>query len=465
MINAIKYKTFLTLGILLGFGMSNAGAVTFNLCVGTTLLTMPDASVVPMWGYGLDADDDLATVEPCPVTVPGPAISVPFNDSSLTINLRNDLPTTAEPVSIVIPGQKAAMIPVTFVDSSGRTRVRSFTHETPTSGGVSTYTWNNVQPGSYLYHSGTHLQVQVQMGLYGAVTKDATIGHVYPGIAYDEQITVLYSEIDPALHAAVDSGAYTACTDGFAACNGDKTAGLMPSTIDYRPVYFLVNGEPFTSKLQASNWLGSIPGINNSKDILLRFLNAGIKTHVPVLQSGRLQLISENGKPYNHSKDQYSIALPALTTKDVIFTIADFNTPKSFALYDRTLDITNASEEAPGGLISFLMVDNDNDNDLVPNYADKCVERANPNQEDTDSDGYGDACDGDFNNNEVVDFGDHSTFLGLINQPGPEGDFNRFTSPGVDFGDFSIFLGMINNPPGPSCVVIPVVDPVLCPLF
>ena len=33
-----------------------------------------------------------------------------------------------------------------------------------------------IAPGTYLYHSGTHPAVQVQMGLYGALTKNAVDG-------------------------------------------------------------------------------------------------------------------------------------------------------------------------------------------------------------------------------------------------------------------------------------------------
>ena len=35
------------------------------------------------------------------------------------------------------------------------------------------YYWNNIQPGTYAYQSGTHPQVQVQMGLYGAMVKNS----------------------------------------------------------------------------------------------------------------------------------------------------------------------------------------------------------------------------------------------------------------------------------------------------
>ena len=81
-----------------------AMGVTVNLTAGPVTVTVA-GNPVPMWGFGLDAN---------PPTVPGPAIVVPPGDTSLTINLTNNLP---EPVSIVIPGQIASMTPVFFFDA------------------------------------------------------------------------------------------------------------------------------------------------------------------------------------------------------------------------------------------------------------------------------------------------------------------------------------------------------------
>jgi hypothetical protein len=60
------------------------------------------------------------------------------------------------------------------------------------------YTWNNLQPGTYRYHSGSHVQVQVQMGLYGGVVKDAAAGHLVESV---EVLDALIRE----RHAAGDS--------------------------------------------------------------------------------------------------------------------------------------------------------------------------------------------------------------------------------------------------------------------
>jgi hypothetical protein len=284
-----------------------AGAITYDLCAGTTTKTMPDTSVITMWGYGID------TATPCPVTVPGPELTVPPGDNTLTINLRNEL---ADAISIVIPGQQAAMTPVFFSDGQGRQRVRSFTHETTTTG---VYSWSNLKPGSYLYMSGTHPAVQVQMGLYGAVTHDAAAGEAYPGLAYDSEVTLLYSEIDPALHNAVLNGSY-----GTAA---------YPSTINYAPKYFLVNGAPFESGVTPPVSAGSA-----GQRTLIRFLNAGLEDHAMVLQGQHMTLMAEDGNVYPWPRNQYSVLLAAGKTKDAIFTPAVNGTdPVTYPVYDRRL--------------------------------------------------------------------------------------------------------------------------------
>ncbi|HEY9147962.1 MAG TPA: multicopper oxidase domain-containing protein [Gammaproteobacteria bacterium] len=160
-----------------------AGAASYDLCAGTTELTMPDATVVTMWGYGLD------TGGACVPSVPGPALQLLPGDNTLTVNLRNELSTA---VSMVISGQQAVMTPVFFTDDQGRQRVRSFTHETAP-GATASYSWSNLKPGTYLYSSGTHPAVQVQMGLYGGLTLDAAAGEAYAGVPYDNEVMVLYS--------------------------------------------------------------------------------------------------------------------------------------------------------------------------------------------------------------------------------------------------------------------------------
>ncbi len=307
-----------------------AGAITYNLCAGATAITMPDGITIAMWGYGMD------TGAACSPTVPGPQLAVPPGDATLTVNLRNEL---AEPVSIVVPGLSSteAPAPVTFTDAQGRTRARSFVKETAPAATL-TYEFNT-RPGTFLYHSGSHPAVQVQMGLYGAVTGNVAYdevtgaGEIYPGVTYGHEMVMLYSEIDPALHAAVAGGTY-----GTAA---------YPSTINYQPKYFLVNGVPYSAG--APNINGGAAG----QRTLIRFLNAGLDHHAPILLGGYMSVVAEYGNPYPYAREQYSLLLSAQQTRDAVIEPGAAGT---LALYDRRLRLTNNTAAGPGGLMSFLDV-------------------------------------------------------------------------------------------------------------
>lgn len=315
-------------------------AVEYNLRADVTDVTMPDGQVIPMWGFALDS---AFGAEDGTVTVPGPELTVSPDDDTLTIVVKNNL--TAErtgldmgcPVCIVIPGQITPMTPVRFGSApypEFEGRIRSLTYETPP-GNTSpvVYTWSNVKPGTYLYHSGTHMQCHVQMGLYGALTHDAVDGEAYPGVAYDQEILLLYSEIDPVFHAAVASADY----------GPDKT---MTSTIDYKPRYFLINGQPFGDPGKV------IPSVNTGERVLLRFLNAGLETHVPTLLGTHVRLLAEDGNLYPHVKEQYSVVLPAGKTVDALL---EPGATGRLPILDRRLNLTNDTEP-DGGMLAYVNV-------------------------------------------------------------------------------------------------------------
>jgi hypothetical protein len=302
-------------------------AAEYFLRTGTLNMTMPDQVSVAMWGFAQCTDASFTTCDP--VSVPGPAMVVPPGDASgLTVHLRN---TLTEPVSLIINGQITAMTPVWNDGTTGpRTnasqRVRSFTKEASPLGGTTDYSWTNLKPGTYLYQSGTHPQVQVQMGLYGAISSDVGANQVYPGVLYDQSVTMLFSEIDPALHAAVAGGTY-------------GTVNGPTSTLNYEPKYFLINGKAFTpgTPALAEQFAG--------QRVLLRLLNAGLKSRVPTISNGYLSVIAEDGNPYpwgSNPRQQYSVFLPAAKTVDAVFvgqTPAGVDT--KYVVYDRRLGLNN----------------------------------------------------------------------------------------------------------------------------
>ena len=110
-------------------------------------------------------------------------------------------------------------------------------------------------------------------------------------------------------------------------------------------------------------------------------------------------------------------------------------------------------------LLSYFPIDTDSDGLLDP--VDNCI--ASPNgpaapdsggneQLDTDQDGFGNACDPDFNGNGIVDPADFSLLKSRFGQPGfPDQDLNG--NGVVDPFDFSLFKLMFGQSPGPSGIV------------
>lgn len=293
------------------------------------MATMPDSTQIAMWGFAEDADGNLSTDNGETASAPGPMIKVTTGDPMLNIHVRNDL---TEPISLVIPGQATSMSPVKFLDGNGKSRMRSLTHETAP-GGIGIYSWSSLRPGSYIYQSGTHPAVQVQMGLYGAVVKDSAAGEAYEGVSYDNEVVLFHSEIDPALHAAVAGGTYG--------------TAVYPSTFDYKPRYFLINGAPYPDAMPVYNHK-PVPG----ETLLLRFMSAGLQTHVPTFVGPNMEILAEDGNLYPYSREQYSVLLTAGKTIDAVISGLDKGI---YNIYDRSLDLTNGIE-MDGGMQTRIFV-------------------------------------------------------------------------------------------------------------
>lgn len=108
----------------------------------------------------------------------------------------------------------------------------------------------------------------------------------------------------------------------------------------------------------------------------------------------------------------------------------------------------------------------DTDGDGVGENSDNCLNAPNglsdtasagPSQNDTNGDGYGNICDPDLNNDNVIDFGDlpllQQSFFSQNGDPNwnPDADLNGDGV--VDFGDLPTFQFLFFLPPGPSGLV------------
>lgn len=451
-----RYKTmkrYFKLGALAGAMVLASGqlmAADYYLATKAYTKTLPDGSSVPMWGYVEDTGD--GTVAHCyeitgggsaalrdacvaalpdPVS-PGPRLTMAPNETQLRIFLTNGLD---EHTSVLIPGlelpwssNNANVIGPVWNDGSHGSRgndptkrVRSFVAEANPNGGRRAYVWNNTRSnpitrtGTFMYHTGTYPQKQLYMGLFGAVTKDAAANEAYPGVTYDNEQILFYSDIDPVLNNSIADGSYI-------------------SSIDHHPTWFLINGQPYESGVTPEIAIGAA-----GETTLLRFLSAAGETHVPTLQGLYMDIHAEDGFQYSysdggvettHPRTQYSIMMPALKTKD-----ATIQAPEgTFALYDGNGYMTNPSDinditvgDEVGGMLRFLSVSAgvvDVDGDGIPDAIDNCPLIANPAQTDTDGDGIGDLCDplNDSDGDGVADAADNCPLISNADQSDLDGD-------------------------------------------
>lgn len=285
----MKNKTFkirpISLALLLaGIGMAPASYAVDLVAIEGQWSPDGGTTQIPMWGFAADTGQACNSL---PVWTVGPQLGdADLVAGDLTINLRNCL---TDPVSIVIPGQPATFTPV----RSGN-RITAFTTEAAANGGTASYTWTGVNPGTYLYQSGSHPAKQVQMGLYGALA----VG-TYAGTSGD--VTLLYSEIDPLLHS--------------------PPAAATP--LGYKPRHYLVNGDTASPALTAGD---------TNQPTVLRFLNAGLDFHVPSLNGGYMSLVAEDGNLYPFPKQQYSANVAAGKTIDALWQPSSDG---SHVIYDR----------------------------------------------------------------------------------------------------------------------------------
>lgn len=94
----------------------------------------------------------------------------------------------------------------------------------------------------------------------------------------------------------------------------------------------------------------------------------------------------------------------------------------------------------------------DTDADGAAQVYDNCLNVSNPDQRDTDFDGFGNICDGDLNNSlGIVNFSDLSLFRSAFGLTNPDADFNG-NGGVVNFQDLAIFRTLFGAPPGPSAL-------------
>ncbi len=398
---------------VLALGAAAGAAQSVNLTAQASFAVLPDGQSVPMWGYICGAATVPAATSTTCAAANGNAgtgwspVVITTAPGALTIHLTNSLPGRV-PTSLVMVGQiggglgdttqevfqpspthapqgtttwpTAGPAGATFTPPAQGPRVQSFATEVG-NGSTTTLSWPNLRPGTYLIESGTHPSIQGPMGLYGVLVVTTppvgtTAGVAYPGVSYNAEAPLVLSEIDPAQNNAVAKAVtlpgfseYTVWSGQTGGCGNPSTANsgnCYPPAVNYSPRYYLINGVSFDRTNLPASTFAVTPGTATSGKVLVRFVNAGLRMHVPsivgatanpavgtttsVSAIGGFWLIAEDGNVLPGTpRLQNEVFLAAGKTYDVMINAS----PTALPVFDRQLSLST-NNQRDGGMQAYL---------------------------------------------------------------------------------------------------------------
>jgi hypothetical protein len=336
-------------------GITGTGTTgTFLLTAKAAYINQPDGNQVYSWGYGCNiATPTAATFVPAAMGVaagascstmqiPGPTLVV-TEGQAVTVTLANGLPTSAGNTSILFPGFN--------VTTSGGV-VGLLTKEAAP-GSTVTYTFTATTPGTRAYYSGTQGDLQVEMGLYGAiivlpahVPATCTTGlaaanlqveaahgeadfrlsqaaYDHPDTCYDREYLFQFSEMDLGIHRAalaqvLDPKRVLACGGGPAAVG----CPLEVPTEPYHPGYFLINGRSMPDDMDPNydapyphQPYNGNPHMHPGELTLLRVIGQGRWEHPFHEHANHVRILARDGNPIiANSTLTYGASTGATTT-------------------------------------------------------------------------------------------------------------------------------------------------------
>jgi FtsP/CotA-like multicopper oxidase with cupredoxin domain len=331
----------------------------FNLTASENYISQPDGTSVYSWGYGCTATSAPAFAPAAitggfcdPMQVPGPTLIVTEGET-VSVTLTNNLPTSAGSTSILFPG-------FTLTSSCPAGQQGLLTCEAPPGGSV-TYSFVAGSPGTRAYYSGTQGDLQVEMGLYGAIVvlpnavpgnctspavrtnlygvtdwatangvagapeKDfrlAAAAYDHPSTCYDREYLFQFSEMDLAIHSQAlaqvnDPRRKAKCAIGPAT----PGCSLNVPTEPYHPSYFMINGRSMPDDMDPNYAVqyrrqpyNGNPHMHPGELTLLRIIGQGRWQHPFHEHGNHVRVLARDGNLILSQSDPNSLAGPLLFT-------------------------------------------------------------------------------------------------------------------------------------------------------
>jgi FtsP/CotA-like multicopper oxidase with cupredoxin domain len=316
----------------------------FNLTAQQAFLNQPDGNAVYSWGYGCNGSPSgflpsaIAGATCNSMQVPGPTLIV-TEGQTVTINLLNGLPTAAGNTSILFPGFN--------VTATGG--VQGLLTQEAAPAGTVTYTFIASSPGTHAYYSGTQGDLQVEMGLYGAVVvlpasvptacttglaaanllvkaawgepdyRLSPAAYDHPKSCYDREYLFQWAEMDPRIHnaALAQVQAKNGCVAGTPGCS------LNVPTEPYHPAYFLINGRSMPD-LMDGNYAAEYPNqpyngnphMHPGELTLIRSIGQGRWQHPFHEHANHVRILARDGNMVLSQSNSGDLAGPLMFNTD-----------------------------------------------------------------------------------------------------------------------------------------------------
>jgi FtsP/CotA-like multicopper oxidase with cupredoxin domain len=326
------------------------GGVTtpsFDLTARPNFISQPDGSMVYSWGYGCNSapagfnpDSTKMPGATCPnMQVPGPTLIVTEGDI-VTVTLTNNLPVAAGNTSILFPGFQLQ----SFTDGVPGL----LTQEAAAGGGKVTYRFTVTTPGTRSYYSGTQADLQIEMGLFGAIIvlpssanpnyptcpnanlaaeaantendfRLSANGAAYdhPATCYDREYLFQFSEMDPKIHQQAEQIANCISGPGITCPANMNTV----ATENYHPAYYMINGRSMPDDMDP-NYAAEYPHqpyngnphMHPGELVLLRIIGQGRWQHPFHEHGNHVRILARDGNLILSSTDPTKLAGPMLFT-------------------------------------------------------------------------------------------------------------------------------------------------------
>lgn len=291
-INHTRPLAIATAMLLLGLGAAETHAAvngvtgtTFNLTARADYISAGDGQGIWMWGYSTGAT----------MQYPGPTLIVNQGET-VTVTLKNALndangaPLTGNaPVSIIFPGQNGVTTSVTPSGAAACAVDGPLAKEIPAGcGDTVSYSFTASKAGTFMYHSGSRPDLQMEMGLFGSlIVRPAQANQAYESAdsQYGHEYLFALSEADGKIHQAVEAG------------------NLNPDMTTRRADYWFINGRNGTDTILGDDlpWFptqpyGALAQTHPGDKTLFRVVQAGTELHPFHTHGNNFTLIARDGR-------------------------------------------------------------------------------------------------------------------------------------------------------------------------